>query len=115
MDAKPSARHPLTVIRQERGWSLNAVAEIVARRSGLNMATRREKVYRWENGVVPELTAQYALAEELGLDRQTGHDRDGPEWLLLASDGPAEATSVVAPPPSGDDVEPIGVMLIRLR
>ncbi|MBG6134187.1 helix-turn-helix domain-containing protein [Longispora fulva] len=78
-------QHPLTYIRGERGWSLREVAELVQRGSGLNMATWRQKVYRWERGVVPEMTAQYALADALGVD-QTAVDAIGwPGWLHLAT------------------------------
>ncbi|MFF3441792.1 hypothetical protein [Streptosporangium sp. NPDC002721] len=77
-------RHPLTYLRAQRGWTLADVAELVQRRSGLNMATHRQKVYRWEHQVVPELAAQLAIAEEVGVDAQTVLNLGWPSWLLTA-------------------------------
>jgi transcriptional regulator with XRE-family HTH domain len=78
---------PLTYIRHQRGWTLEDVAELVKRRSGLNMAVHRQKVWRWENNqAVPELPAQIALAEELGIPTATVHNQPWPVWLL-AYDG----------------------------
>lgn len=77
--------HPLTYIRWQRGWTMTDVAEIVAR--GLNMAARREKIWRWEHGhAVPEIAAQLALAAELGIDPDHVEARSWPAWLLLADD-----------------------------
>jgi transcriptional regulator with XRE-family HTH domain len=77
--------HPLTYIRWRRGWTMTDVAEIVAR--GLNMAARREKVWRWEHGrAVPEIAAQLALAAELGIAPDQVADRPWPAWLLLVDD-----------------------------
>lgn len=45
-------RHPLTWVRQERGWSLQDLVTLVAevaRAQGVNMAAGREKAWRWEN------------------------------------------------------------------
>lgn len=81
-------KHPLTYARQQRSWTLRDVAEIVRDRSGLNMASWRQKVWRWERGVVPEIAAQYALAEELGIDRAAVRRHRWPAWLLLLD--PAE-------------------------
>ncbi|MGI5292684.1 helix-turn-helix domain-containing protein [Nonomuraea polychroma] len=89
-DTQPLLRHPLTHVRHVRRWSLKDVADLVQRRSGLNMAARREKVWRWENGrAVPELEAQLALAAELGIDTQTVLDRPWPSWLTVLDAPPA--------------------------
>ncbi|GIH73492.1 hypothetical protein Mth01_57450 [Sphaerimonospora thailandensis] len=90
MTDAPLLRHPLTHVRHLRGWSLSDVADLVRRRSGLNMATRREKVWRWENGrAVPEQAAQFALAAELGIDAQTVLYRPWPSWLTVLDAPPA--------------------------
>jgi tetratricopeptide (TPR) repeat protein len=77
--------HPLSAIRAQRGWTLADVATLIQRRSGLNMACRREKVWRWEHGITPELPAQYALAAELCVDRDQVDAHPWPGWLLLAA------------------------------
>ncbi|WP_162907550.1 hypothetical protein [Allorhizocola rhizosphaerae] len=77
------SRHPLAHVRQSRGWSLSDVARIVSCRSGLNMASWRQKVNRWERrGVVPEPAAQYALADELDVPRTAVQRLGWPRWLL---------------------------------
>src|SRR5690349_21737667 len=80
--------HPLTALRAQRGWTLVDVAGIVRRRSKLNMACRREKVWRREHGVTPAQAAQQALADELGLPREVLNTHPWPRWLLLTQ--PAE-------------------------
>ncbi|MEH1124847.1 hypothetical protein [Micromonospora sp. CPCC 206061] len=68
------------------------MATVVARRSRLNMAVRKEKVWRWEKGLaVPEPPAQYALADELGVARHLVDACPWPDWLLLVD--PEEPTT----------------------
>lgn len=86
------SEHPLTALRRQRGWTLVDVANLVQRRTGLNMACRREKVWRWEHGVTPEVVAQHALAAELGLPQQIIGRHPWPRWLELAD--PAEPVDV---------------------
>ena len=74
--------HPLRAARLARGWTLADVSRIVARRSGLNMAANRQKPARWEAGrATPELSAQYALADELGVERHVVDLVGWPGWL----------------------------------
>ncbi|MFB8062477.1 hypothetical protein ACFC6U_40740, partial [Kitasatospora purpeofusca] len=61
------AQHPLTLLRTSLGHSQSAYAQLIAKTHAQlgfgQMAARREKVSRWESGrIVPELTAQYAMA-----------------------------------------------------
>jgi hypothetical protein len=80
--------HPLTAVRAAHGWTLADVAEIIRSRSRLNMAARREKVWRWEHRTAaPEQLAQYALADELGVDRALVDTHGWPGWLLLVDPG----------------------------
>jgi transcriptional regulator with XRE-family HTH domain len=82
--------HPLTAVRQQRGWTLADVAAVVAGGSGLNMASHRQKVWRWEHGLaVPERPAQLALADELRIAHDMVDVHPWPRWLLLT--GPAES------------------------
>ncbi|MEV4258923.1 helix-turn-helix transcriptional regulator, partial [Spirillospora sp. NPDC049652] len=77
--------HPLAYVRQQRGWTQAHVAALVAR--GRNMAAWKQKVYRWERrGVRPEIGAQHALAEALGVPARLVEAHPWPEWLLY-SDG----------------------------
>lgn len=90
--------HPLTAVRLQRGWMLRDVASLVQQRSGLNMACRREKVWRWERGVTPELAAQLALADELAVPHKQVEQHPWPSWLLLVDpvepvDGPWTANA----------------------
>ena len=65
------------------------VARVAQQRSGLNMSTWRQKVWRWEHyGVVPEAAAQHALATELGIDVDAVGQLGWPNWLTLVD--PAE-------------------------
>lgn len=84
--------HPLTHVRRQRGWTLGDVAQIVQRRSGLNMSAWRQKVYRWERGTIPEIEAQLALAIELGVDLEMVHRHQWPDWLSFG-DGITDAYS----------------------
>jgi transcriptional regulator with XRE-family HTH domain len=75
--------HPLTHVREQRGWTLQHVADIVA--AGQNMSSWKQKVYRWERGVVPEISAQYALAEAVGVPREIVDAHPWPSWLLFGA------------------------------
>ncbi len=78
--------HPLTAVRAAQGWTLAHVATVVQQRSGLNMRSWRQKVWRWEHGTAtPEPAAQLALADELGVDHAQVAAHGWPGWLLLAA------------------------------
>ncbi|MCP2336757.1 helix-turn-helix domain-containing protein [Actinomadura rupiterrae] len=82
--------HPLTYVREQRGWTQAHVASVVAQ--GRNMATWKQKVNRWERrGVRPEPSAQRALAEALGVPPRLVDAHPWPEWLLYADDSPVSA------------------------
>ncbi|MEU7961366.1 transcriptional regulator [Micromonospora humida] len=72
--------HPLSYVREQRSWTQQDLVNVIARR--LNTAARREKAWRWERwGVVPDEDTQLALADELGVDRQTVKALGWPHWL----------------------------------
>lgn len=85
MTRAPSPRsqllvHPLSYVREQRSWTQQDLVNVIARR--LNTAARREKAWRWERwGVVPDEDTQLALADELGVDRQTVKALGWPHWL----------------------------------
>jgi hypothetical protein len=88
MVADPSHRdqsavfaHPLSYVRAERGWTYQALAKVIAGAVG-NMATNRNKVYRWERwGVEPEEDAQLGLARVLGVPEEVVRAVGWPGWL----------------------------------
>ncbi|WP_235437674.1 MULTISPECIES: transcriptional regulator [Micromonospora] len=81
--------HPLSYVREQRNWTQQDLVNVIARR--LNTAARREKAWRWERwGVVPDEDSQLALADELGIDRQTVKALGWPQWL---PSGPAISAS----------------------
>ncbi len=87
--------HPLAFLRNESGAGAEAyLRRVAARHTALgfgSMATRREKVSRWEHGcAVPELTAQLAIADLHGVPAEAVRALGWPDWLLLAlADCPA--------------------------
>lgn len=73
--------HPLSYIREERGWTYLDLAEVIAGRVGYKSA-HRQKAWRWENwGVIPDLDTQRALADELGVPRALVTKLGWPTWL----------------------------------
>jgi tetratricopeptide (TPR) repeat protein len=89
----PVHRHPLAALRASLGnLSASAYLDLVDRRHrelGFGtMATRREKVARWESGAcAPEPTAQLAMASLHGVSPAAVRELGWPRWLLLAFDG----------------------------
>ncbi|WP_433332455.1 hypothetical protein [Spirillospora sp. CA-294931] len=60
------------------------MAEMIA--GGRNMAAWKQKVNRWERrGVRPEIDAQYALAQNLGIPRSIVDQHPWPGWLCMAT------------------------------
>ncbi|MEV6976926.1 hypothetical protein [Kitasatospora sp. NPDC093806] len=81
--------HPLMLLRTGMGLSHPEYARLVAERhAGLGhgrMAARREKVSRWESGrIVPEYTAQLAMADIHGVPAVQVDRLGWPHWLYLA-------------------------------
>ena len=83
-------RHPLAALRGRLGVTATQYLRMVdARHRDLGfgaMATRREKACRWETGlVVPEHSAQLAMASLHGVPAELVQQYGWPGWLLLAS------------------------------
>lgn len=82
---EPALTHPLAYVRAERGWTHQDLVDVIARRVG-NMATRREKAWRWEHwGVVPDEASQQALAAELGVPSESVGRLGWPGWLPVGN------------------------------
>ncbi|MEI5098134.1 hypothetical protein RB200_05160 [Streptomyces sp. PmtG] len=94
-----SLRHPLAELRTFAGYSHTTYAQLVAdTHADLGfgaMAARREKICRWESGrIVPELSAQFAMAHIHGVPREEVLRRGWPGWLFA---GTAHAGLLDAP------------------
>ncbi|MFF4943769.1 helix-turn-helix domain-containing protein [Streptomyces rubiginosohelvolus] len=81
-----AVRHPLTYVRQQRGWSMEKLARhlnLAAQRRGLRIAADRSRIYRWEHGRVgvPSDLYQELLAEVLGIDSARWRTAPWPWWL----------------------------------
>ncbi|MFF3071569.1 helix-turn-helix domain-containing protein [Kitasatospora sp. NPDC057904] len=82
--------HPLALLREARGLSHPAYAQLVARTHAElgygNMAARREKVSRWESGrIVPHRTTQLAIAKIHGVSGNDVLRLGWPAWLHVAA------------------------------
>lgn len=80
-------RHPLAAVRAALGVSATGYLRLLADRHAAlgygRMATRREKVARWEAGTTtPEPSAQAAMADLHGIDTATVARAGWPHWLL---------------------------------
>ncbi|WP_282697767.1 hypothetical protein [Streptomyces sp. CC208A] len=72
--------HPLSVVREERGWTYQDVVDIVAKPT--RRSADRRKAWKWEHwGVEPDGESQAALAVELGVPMDEVHRLGWPGWL----------------------------------
>lgn len=91
----PLALHPLTYVRQGKGWGKNELARLMRERGselGRPLATNRTTVWKWEQGQEPDDDAQAVLADLLGAPADHVRAEPWPRWL------PAwESTALIAP------------------
>lgn len=76
--------HPLAFVRAKRGWTQERLAlEIrkAGRQAGLNLATSKKTVAKWEHGVRPDRLAQAILANLLEVPRDRMLEAPWPEWV----------------------------------
>lgn len=81
--------HPLAVLRAELKLTATKYLHLVDQRHRAlgygHMATRREKVNRWETGLyAPELTTQLAMADLHGVPAEAVHTLGWPGWVQQA-------------------------------
>ncbi|QCX82240.1 hypothetical protein C9F11_43300 (plasmid) [Streptomyces sp. YIM 121038] len=84
MDEHRTARHPLSYVRAERGWSLERLARLLAlaaERRGLRYTPGRDRVWAWEQGQTPSCDYQLLLADVLSLDPRLPDQMPWPAWL----------------------------------
>lgn len=76
--------HPLLNMRRIRGWSQESLAariRVAAKKRGINLATTKKTVARWEHGVVPDHESQEVIAGVLEIPEHIVHVSPWPEWL----------------------------------
>lgn len=77
--------HPLAYVRALRGWSQQRLADLLrrlARERGVNLATGKNRVCRWERyGTTPDAPTQRLLAELLDVPSGVVAARPWPGWL----------------------------------
>ncbi|MER6431699.1 XRE family transcriptional regulator [Streptomyces sp900105245] len=93
-------RHPLALIRGALGMSGDQMAKAIraaAEREGLRSGVDRQRVRKWEQGVVPSAESQRYIAQVLGIPAEEVHPADWPAWLPPVDGGvvPLSPTSTV--------------------
>ncbi|MFC5800802.1 transcriptional regulator [Streptomyces formicae] len=91
----PMALHPLTYVREDKGWGKAELARRMRERGaemGIPLATNRTTVWKWEQGQEPDADAQHVLADLLCVPEEHVRSAPWPRWL------PAwESTALAAP------------------
>ncbi|MFF8971527.1 transcriptional regulator [Streptomyces sp. NPDC014995] len=95
MPGQPLAVHPLTFVRQLRGWGKAEFARLMQEHGvllGIRLATNRTTVWKWEQGQEPDADAQRVLADLLCVPREQVQAEGWPRWLPVW-----EVTGLTAP------------------
>ncbi|MFE3553220.1 tetratricopeptide repeat protein [Streptomyces kronopolitis] len=95
MPGEPLAVHPLTFVRQSRGWGKAELARLMQARGkelGLPLATNRTTMWKWEQGQEPDADAQRVLADLLRIPYEQVQVMGWPQWLPVW-----EVTGLTAP------------------
>ncbi|MGR3938489.1 transcriptional regulator [Streptomyces sp. BRA346] len=95
MLGEPLAAHPLSFVRQSRGWGKAEFARLMqahGRSLGLPLATNRTTVWKWEQGQEPDADAQRVLADLLRVPYEQARAEGWPRWLPVW-----EVTGLTAP------------------
>ncbi|WP_435857906.1 transcriptional regulator [Streptomyces tendae] len=89
------AVHPLTFVRQSRGWGKAEFARLMqahGKSLGIPLATNRTTVWKWEQGQEPDADAQRVLADLLRVPSEQVRAEQWPRWLPVW-----EVTGLTAP------------------
>ncbi|MEU4200841.1 transcriptional regulator [Streptomyces sp. NPDC026294] len=95
VSGEPLAVHPLTFVRQSRGWGKAEFAQLMRTHGqmlGVSLATNRTTVWKWEQGQEPDSDAQRVLADLLRVPHVQVHVAPWPQWLPVW-----EVTGLAAP------------------
>ncbi|MFE3610332.1 transcriptional regulator [Streptomyces goshikiensis] len=82
-------QHPLAALLQANGWTaVSYLRRVAARHKALGygaISEDKKRIYRWiHRSVVPEWTAQLAMADLHGIPVETLHELPWPLWLASA-------------------------------
>lgn len=89
------AVHPLTFVRQSRGWGKAEFARLMQAHGkllGIPLATNRTTVWKWEQGQEPDEDTQRVLADLLCVPYEQLQSQSWPCWLPVW-----EVTGLTAP------------------
>lgn len=95
MPEESLAVHPLTFIRQDRGWGKAEFARLMQTHGmslGIPLATNRTTVWKWEQGQEPDADTQRVLADLLRVRYDEVSAQGWPRWLPVW-----EMTALAAP------------------
>jgi tetratricopeptide (TPR) repeat protein len=103
------AVHPLSFLRQTRGWGKAEFARLMqahGRSLGILLATNRTTVWKWEQGQEPDSDAQRVLAGLLSVPYEQARKEGWPRWLPVW-----EVTGLTAPWTEAGTVEALSELV----
>ncbi|MDI9883843.1 transcriptional regulator [Streptomyces sp. HNM0645] len=109
MPGEPLAVHPLSFLRQTRGWGKAEFARLMqahGRSLGIALATNRTTVWKWEQGQEPDADAQRVLADLLRVPYEQARREGWPRWLPVW-----EVTGLTAPWTEAGTVEALSELV----
>ncbi|QKW50914.1 transcriptional regulator [Streptomyces buecherae] len=109
MPDEPLAVHPLSFLRQTRGWGKAEFARLMqahGRSLGIPLATNRTTVWKWEQGQEPDADAQRVLADLLRVPYEQARKEGWPRWLPVW-----EVTGLTAPWTEAGTVEALSELV----
>ncbi|MFC4500453.1 MULTISPECIES: transcriptional regulator [Streptomyces] len=109
MPGESLAVHPLSFVRQTRGWGKAEFARLMqahGRSLGIPLATNRTTVWKWEQGQEPDEDAQRVLADLLHVPYEREREEGWPRWLPVW-----EVTGLTAPWTEAGTVEALSELV----
>ncbi|MGW1988332.1 XRE family transcriptional regulator [Streptomyces collinus] len=83
-------RHPLALARAALGMSGDQMARAIraaAQREGLRSGVDRQRLHKWEQGVVPSVDSQRYIAHVLGVPPEDVDPAEWPSWVPAVDSG----------------------------
>ncbi|WP_406123676.1 transcriptional regulator [Streptomyces canus] len=109
MPGEVLAVHPLSFLRQLRGWGKAEFARTMQAHGqslGIHLATNRTTVWKWEQGQEPDADAQRVLADLLRVPYEQVQELGWPGWLPVW-----EVTGLAAPWTEAGTVEALSELV----